>query len=469
MASVAASLPGPALAAQVADNASRSKSAGTPKKLFCLSDSQTPHDQLIESIKSLPGTDLLVSQIKVNYQKPQEIIQSVRGQDADIVLMCLPRFTFNFGSLYDAMGDLNAPIIVLTPSPERILIDANLVASLRANGANAMFALSDDQALDLLRIAASPRILEGRRALLYGRPFDSTTVPAHNLTEDSVYKSTGVKIQYRPMAELTELFKSVDESSARSEMERWKKEAIEVIRVSDKAILDACRLYVGLRSLIEKDGLSAISVDCLGFTIGPNPGLPYPCLAFARLRDDGLTAACESDLCGLLSSMFLQEISRKPSFMCNVMSVDQQKSSIVLSHCVSPLKLNGSDAAPMRYRLHDYHGFGRGVVPEVEFPVGMEITTGAFSKDLKSFCVWPGRIHSQVKDTDQPKSPGAFMLNPCANTMEVKFKDIGRFIQNIQGIHHIMITGNYTKPISDALFGMNMNMVGPSDLASPEA
>jgi hypothetical protein len=53
--------------------------------------------------------------------------------------------------------------------------------------------------------------------------------------------------------------------------------------------------------------------------------------------------------------------------------------------------------------------------------------------------------------------------------MEVKVRDVDRFLQNIQGIHHIMITGNYTKPISDALFGMNVNMVGPSDLASPEA
>jgi L-fucose isomerase-like protein len=302
--------------------------------------------------------------------------------------------------------------------------------------------------------------------LLYGRRFDSTSVPAHNLTEYEVYRRTGVKMQYRSMEQLEALYKDIDEASARSEMERWKNEAVEVIGVPDKAILDACRLYVLLRSVMEKEELSAVGIDCLGFTMSPNSILPHPCLAFARLRDDGMTAACESDVVGMLSSMFLQEISRKPSFMCNLMSVDLEKSKIVLSHCVAPLKLSGANAAPMKYRLHDYHGFGRGVVPEVEFPLGMEVITGAFSKDLKSFSLWPGRIQSQVMNTDQGKG---IMMNSCANTMDVKIRDAGRYLQNIPGIHQIMITGNYTEAIEDALFGMNISLVGPSDFSPPEA
>ncbi len=468
MASVAATLPGASHVRQDAERPSKPMPGGMKKKLLCLSDSPESYEQFIESIRSIPGTDLLVSSIKVNYQKPPEIVQTIHSQDSHILLMCLPRFTFSFGILYDSLGDLNIPIIVLSSNPELILIDANLVAALRTNGANVTFAISQDQALELLKITASPGILEDRRAFIYGRPFDSTSVPAHNLTEDQVYKRTGVRIQYRPLEELAGLFKNVGEASARTEMERWKKEALEVIRVSDEAILDACRLYILLRSIIEKEGLSAISIDCLGFTMSPNPTLPYPCLAFARLRDEGITAACEADVCGMLSSMFLQEISRKPSFMCNVMSVDLQKSKIALSHCVAPLKLNGSNAAPMKYRLHDYHGFGRGVVPEVEFPLGLEVITGAFSKNLKTFSLWPGRIQTQVKNTDRSSSGKGIMLNSCANTMDLKIRDAGRFLQNIPGIHQIMIAGNYAKAIDDALFGMNVSIVGPSDFTPPE-
>jgi L-fucose isomerase-like protein len=265
-----------------------------------------------------------------------------------------------------------------------------------------------------------------------------------------------------------ELLKGIDEASAMSEVERWKKEAAEVVRVPDKAILDACRLYVLLRSLVKKEGLSAISMDCLSFTMFGSLPLPIPCLAFARLRDEGITAACEADVPGMLASMFLEEISRKPSFMANVLSVDLQKSKFLFSHCVSPLKLDGVNSAPMRYRLHDYHNMGRGVVPEVEFPVGKEVIVGAFSKNLKSFTLWPGRIQSQVKETEKTTA-GGMGLNACANTMEVKIKDAGHFLQNIASIHHIMITGNYKKDIEDALTGMNVTLVGPSDHSAPEA
>jgi len=98
----------------------------------------------------------------------------------------------------------------------------------------------------------------------------------------------------------------------------------------------------------------------------------------------------------------------------------------------------------------------------------VDVVTGGFSKNLKSFSLWPGRIQSQVKDTAS-SAPKGFMLNSCANTMEVKIRDAGHFLQNIVGIHHIMVTGNYAKPIEDALLAMNTSIVGPSDLTPPEA
>jgi hypothetical protein len=467
MAGVAATLPAASATGQnVAIAAARPPGVRNMKLLF-LSDNPKAYEGLVESIKSRSGKNLQISSIQVNYQKPDEVIRILREQNMEILLMCLPRLTFNFGSLYDSMADLHIPVIVLTTNPELIPIDANLVASLRGNGANVMFALSQDQASELIKIVASPGILEGRRAVLFGKPFDSTTVPAHNLTEEKIYQRTGVKVQYRPIAELASLYKHADEAAARKEMNRWKKEATGIIKVSDETILDVCKLYIQLRSMIEKEGLSAVSIDCLGFTMSPNPVLPYPCLAFARLRDEGITAACEADVCGMLTSMFLEEISRKPTFMCNLMSVDIPKSKVIVSHCVSPLKLNGTNAPALKYKLHDYHNFGKGVVPEVDFPSGKEVILGGFSKDLKSFAAWPGRIQSQVKDTEKTSPGSGLTLNVCANTMDVKIRDAGRFLQNINGIHQVMVFGDYTKAIGDALYGMNMSLVGPAEFIAP--
>jgi len=471
MAGMAATLTGSTLLGQDPGALRKSGPGGMKRKLLFLSDSPASFEPFMNSIRSVKEVEFLLNPVTVNYQKPQEVLTPIKEKEADVVLMCLPRSAFSYGTIPDTMGDPGIPVVLLAQNPDLILIDANFAAMLRANGANVLFATSQEQALDLLKAAAAPRLLEGKRAIIFGRPFDSTSVPAHNLNEELIYKRTGVRVQYRSMEELKHLFDRTDEASARKEAERWKKEAVAVMEPSDKTILDACRLYVLLHSVIETEGLSAVSIDCLGLLFNRNMGLPYPCLSFSRLRDEGFTAACEADVCALLSSMLMQEISRRPSFLSNVLSVSPQGSSTVLSHCVAPLKMLGPGATQLPYKLRDYHGMGQGVVPEVVFPVGTEVLTGSFTKDLKNFVLWSGRIQvgSKVDEpTDKPSSPAGFRRMTCSNYMELKIRDVDRFQQNIPGIHQIVITGNHSKAIKDALLAMNVGVISPSDLSAPD-
>jgi len=464
MAGLTAAIPPAVIGRQDAIRSAARGKTGTLQKLLCVFDNPAPHEKFIEAVRAMQGSHLEVHVVAADYGKPDEFLRSIASKDADVLLLCLPRLTFSFGKLYDSLGDMAVPIVVLTQNPELIPIDANFVASIRANGAEVLFATSERQALDLLRALVSPRILEGKRAIVFGRPFDSTSVPAHNLTEDRVYERTGVRIQYRPMEELIEAFKHVKEEAARQEADRWKKEAVRVMEPSDRTILDACRLYVHLRSLVEKDGFDAVSIDCLGLLFNPNPILPYPCLAFARLRDEGITAACEADVCGLISSMFLEKISRKPTFFANVLSVDLDRSSILFSHCVSPLKLMGAEAAPLPYNLRDYHGMGRGVVPEVRLPLGVDMIAGSFSKDLKSFILWPGKTQAPELSRSAAAMPSTFRRMECANNVQLRIDDAAGFMQNIPGIHCVLAAFGYSRAIRDALLAMNMRIIGPSAL-----
>jgi L-fucose isomerase-like protein len=170
--------------------------------------------------------------------------------------------------------------------------------------------------------------------------------------------------------------------------------------------------------------------------------------------------------------MVLQEISQKPSYFCNTSEVNAQNSTAVLRHCVAPLRLMGRNAPPLVYNLRDYHGMGRGVTPEVEFPIGIDVTMGGFSKDLKSFVVWPGKTQSRVKDTDRPSfenapPAAAKMRRYCSNHLAVKLKDVDSFIQNIAGCHHVMVAGTYTKAIRQEMLRLGVNIIGPSDLTAP--
>jgi len=279
-------------------------------------------------------------------------------------------------------------------------------------------------------------------------------------------------LEFRPIEQLEALLGSVDPAAAKKELERWKKEAVLIAEPTDEALLESCKMYVLLRSIIDKEGLSGLSIDCLSFTFNAKRKLPPPCLAFTRLRDEGFAMPCEADTCGMLSSMILQEISQKPSYFCNVSSVDIEKSTTVLRHCVSPLRLLGRNAAALPYKLRDYHGMG-GVTPQVSFPVGLEVTMGGFTKDLKTFVAWPGRIQAGIDDTGRPSYENAptpelkKMRRYCSNRAELRIKEADSFFQKIVGIHHVMVAGVYTKVLREEMIRLNVNLIGPIDSSSP--
>lgn len=476
-ASMAATLPAVSIAGQSTTIGSKPSPAGTKRNLLFSSDDPGRFGELIESIQSIKEYDFQVTPIKIDYQKPEESVAAIQDHNADILVINLPGIGVSSASIAEYFDNLDIPVILLPINHDLIMLEADVVARLRRKEINAMLANSESQVLELIKILAAPRILEGKKALIFGRPFDSSSVAAPHLNADYIYKHTGVRLEYRPISDLKPLLENVDEVKAKEEMERWKKEAANIVEPSDESILKASRMYVLLRSIIDAQNLSAISIDCLSFSFDAKPILPLPCIAYTRLRDEGIAAPCEADVCAMLSSMLLQEISRKPSFFHNVSEVDTQKSVTILRHCVAPTKLLGADEEALPFNLRDYHGFGRDIVPEVEFPVGLEITMGGFSKDLKNFLVWPGRIQPGKHDMETPSftnlpdnapATSKNMRKFCSNRAEVKISNADRFLQSITGIHQVMVAGSYTKAIYEATARMNVNVIAAPDLTAPE-
>ena len=367
LAGMAATVPLTVLADPGPVSAIKPSPAGKKRTLLLLSDVSQNYEKLIGAIKSIQEYEIQVIPMKVNFQKPREILTSIQDKNADILLMRLPGVGQSSRHIAEGMGTLDIPVILLPTNLDLIMLETDLAASFQMKGTNALLANSEDHAVELIKIVAAPRILEGKRALIFGKPFSSTSVPAPNFSEDFVYQRTGVRIEYRPIEELKPLMEGANEAAARKEMERWKTEATKIVEPTDKAILASSKLYAGLRSLVDQEGLSAISIDCLSYSFGPDASIPTPCLAFTRLRDEGISAPCEADVCMMLSSMLLQEIGRRPSYVCNVSSVNTQASTTVLRHCVAPLKFFGPNSAQLPYILRDYHGMGRGVSAELEF------------------------------------------------------------------------------------------------------
>jgi hypothetical protein len=472
-AGMAAALPASSFADSAAQIGLKPSPTGKNRNLVLLSNTPESAGKFLDSIKSIKEYDVTIIPMKTDFQKPQEIVAFLQGKNADILLMRLPSIGMTSRHIAEGMGTLDIPVILLPANPDLILLETDLAAAFQLKGTNALVAHSENRAIELIKILSAPRILEGKKALIFGKPYNSTTVPAPNLNDEFVYKRTGVRVEHRPMQELIDRMKKVDEAAARREMERWKREASKIVEPSDEEIIKSSKLYVLLRNIVDEEKLSSISIDCLSYSFGNDTRLPTPCLAFTRLMDEGVSAPCEADICMMLSSMVMQAIGRKPSYVSNVSSADTETSSTVLRHCVAPLKMFGPDSKQQPYVLRDYHGYGRGVTAEMEFPVGLDITMGGFSKDLKSFVLWPGRVRPGKNDKNTPsfeKAPAGMdkMRKFCAIRAEVGIHDVNGFLRNIAGIHNILIAGNHSQQILDAMLRMNVNIIAPPNLTAPE-
>ena len=443
----------------------KSSPAGNKRNLLFLTNMQQRYESLFGKIREIKDYDITVSPIQVSLQTNAETVNPNQLKEADVIVIA--QSLSSAGRIAATMPEVNSPVIIFPMNFDFIMLDADVAAQFRETGINAQLANSEDHLLDLIKMAVAPRILEGKKALIFGRPFDSTSIPTGGRGEDYIYQRTGLSLKYRPIDELKDRLESVSDADAQAEMEHWKREATEITETTDRAILDSCRLYLLLHSIIDEEKLDGISIDCLSFSFDNNPMLPYPCLPFTRLRDEGYAVPCEAEVCGMLASMVLQTISKRPSYFCNISEAKERSSTVLLRHCVSPLKVMGYDAPAMPYRLRDYHGFGRGATAEIQFPAGVDVTLGGFSKDLQEFMLWPGRIVSRVRDTDAPsdmfRNTDSKIRKYCTNHLEIKIKDMNSFIQEIAGCHGVMVTGNYRNQVYDAMARMNVRVIGPSD------
>ena len=255
---IAGTLPGAGLLAQDTPIPPRPRNTGKTRTVLFVSNSPSNYEKLIDSIKAIREYEFEVIPLQVSLQlKPQEVVRSVRELRPDILMLrpSVRTADGNIGNIAASMAEMDIPVILVPVNLDLIMMDSDLVAAFRTRGANAVLAKSEEHAVELVKIFAVHRILDGRQALIFGRPFDSTSVPMGHLNVDSVYRKTGLRIQYRPVDDLMPLLEEVKEAEATKEMERWKREAAKVLEPSDKAIFDSARMYLLLRSLVEKEGL----------------------------------------------------------------------------------------------------------------------------------------------------------------------------------------------------------------------
>jgi hypothetical protein len=181
--------------------------------------------------------------------------------------------------------------------------------------------------------------------------------------------------------------------------------------------------------------------------------VPPPCLAFSRLRDEGIVAACQADWPAAISSRLTHLLTDRPGFMQNI-CVNTVNSTLMGSHCACATKLDGFDKPPEPFILRTHTESDLGVATQVLWRIGQRITIMKFNNPdwwrkppsaksagsagpvASSIILGSGRV---LRNIDTPPSGG------CRTSLEVEVDDVENIL-NLRMLHHqLFIYGDHTR------------------------
>ena len=101
--------------------------------------------------------------------------------------------------------------------------------------------------------------------------------------------------------------------------------------VPEKNRMDFARLYRAYAEFVNENKIGALSSRCWPdfFTVFGTP----VCTVLAMLNDLGVAAACEADTYGALSMYIGQQLTNKPTFFGDPVSLDETENTITFWHC----------------------------------------------------------------------------------------------------------------------------------------
>ena len=141
----------------------------------------------------------------------------------------------------------------------------------------------------------------------------------------------GVELESIEARELIDLAKSYSDADCAAYLEKTARATCGLDKTPERNRLDHARLYRAYTEYVQSHGIGALASRCWPdfFTAYGTP----VCTVLSLLNDDGVAAACESDIYGALSMWIGMQLSGEPVFFGDPVSLNEEESSITFWHC----------------------------------------------------------------------------------------------------------------------------------------
>ena len=387
-------------------------------------------------------------------EEGEKWIQSAVDEKADgILLVTLDRQEHTWPTVGKAI-DNKLPVVVFSPLGSSFTTNTSLY-----NKKDGVFIASTDdfkQAEFGMRMLKAGAKIRETRYLVIIQGIDETT----EISLDHF----GTKLRFIPAGHFIEQYKNLSNSKKASELARdCMSHAHHIHDVSEEDVINGARSYYAVTRLLEREKADAVTMDCLG-VLGPLE-ISLPCLAWSKLNDSGIPAACEGDLEACLTHCVVQYLFDKPAFQQDPVA-ETAKGCLIGSHCSCPTRLAGLDTDPEPYSILNHHG-KRDATLNPEWKLGQTVTVAdlilpvaqnSLRKPLIDYTEGkPKMLISTGEVVEQKSIPPA---GGCVVAPMVKLHGVDSYL-DYPGFHQMFFYGDHKQELKhfSQLFGITPEVI----------
>ena len=264
--------------------------------------------------------DLIVFQ-NLTFANAAYMAEVLRRTSCPVVLWTLREPVIDGGRLrlnsltgaYSAANTLRAfgdrPFVYVFGAPE----EARVQAALKA----AVAAARMKHGMRTLKLAAVGHTPQG---FGFGRALDG-----------ELMNGFGVELDCIEARELIDRAKGYTDEECRPYLEKTARMTCGFEQTPERNRLDHARLYKAYSDYVKTSGIGALASRCWPdfFTAYGTP----VCTVLSLLNDDGVAAACEADVYGALSMWVGMQLSGRPVFFGDPVSLDETENTLTFWHC----------------------------------------------------------------------------------------------------------------------------------------
>jgi hypothetical protein len=266
--------------------------------------------------------------------------------------------------------------------------------------------------------------------------------------QDTPLAFFGTQLRYLPASSFLEEYQQLKTTpEIRRMADDYVRHARRVYGASEQDLINGIKSYVVARNLLEREKADAITMDCLG-ALGRSK-VSLPCIAWSKMLDDGIPAACEADLGACVTHALVQLLFDRPGFQQDPVA-ETARECLIGAHCSCPTRLSGFAERAEPYDILHHHG-NRDAVPRPLWKRGQRVTIADVILPSQSNPA-PQMLIGSGTVTDNVSVPPA---GGCVVSVMVEL-DNDPDLLSYPGFHQIFFYGDYRRELAAycKLFGL---------------